>query len=289
LHAAARGSIVAPIAILLASMVCFQCGAALAKTLFPLVGASGATALRTGLGSIILFAVWPPWRVRCTGKEARVIILYGMAMGWMNLCFYSSLKTIPLGIAVALEFTGPLAVAVAASRRPVDFLWIAMAVAGLLALLPLHVDAQRLNPAGIALALAAGALWAMYIVFGRKAGAAHGGRITALGMLVGALMIVPIGFMENGAQLLSPAVLPAGIGVAVVSGALPYSFEMIAMPRIPTRVLGVLLSLDPALGAVSGLLFLGEHLSWLQWAAMMCIMAASAGSATGHAAQSLPD
>jgi inner membrane transporter RhtA len=270
-------------------MVCFQAGAALAKTLFPLVGASGATALRTGIGSLILLAVWRPWRVRCTWKEARVIVLYGMAMGWMNLCFYSSLKTIPLGVAVALEFTGPLAVALAASRRPVDFLWIAMAVAGLLALLPLHVESQALNPSGIGLALGAGALWAMYIVFGRKAGAAHGGQITALGMLVGALMIVPIGLAENGAQLFSPAVLPAGIGVAVVSGALPYSLEMIAMPRIPTRTLGVLLSLDPALGAVSGLLFLDERLSGLQWAAILCIMAASAGSATGHAMQPLPD
>lgn len=273
--------------ILVVSMVCFQAGAALAKTLFPVVGASGATALRTGLGAVMLFAVWRPWRVRCTWREARTIVLYGVSIGWMNLCFYSSLKTIPLGIAVALEFTGPLAVAVAASRRPLDFLWIAMAVAGLLALLPLHVEAQRLDLVGIALALGAGALWAMYIVFGRRAGAAHGGQITALGLVVAALMIVPIGLAENGAHLFSAAVLPAGIGVALVSSALPYSLEMIAMPRIPTRTLGVLLSLDPALGAVSGLLFLGESLSWLQWAAIVCIMAASAGSAASHATQPL--
>ncbi len=270
-------------------MVCFQSGAALAKNLFPLVGASGATALRTGLAAVMLFAVWRPWRVRCTWREARTIVLYGTSIGWMNLCFYSSLKTIPLGIAVALEFTGPLAVAVAASRRPVDFLWIAMAVAGLLALLPLHIDAQRLDPTGIALALGAGALWAMYIVFGRKAGVAHGGQITALGLLVASFMIVPVGLLENGSQLFSAAVLPTGIGVAVISSALPYSLEMIAMPRIPTRTLGVLLSLDPALGAVSGLIFLGESLTWLQWAAIGCIMVASAGSATSHAAQPLPN
>jgi inner membrane transporter RhtA len=270
-------------------MVCFQSGAALAKQLFPLVGASGATALRTGLAALMLVAVWRPWRVRCTWREARTILLYGMSMGWMNLCFYSSLKTIPLGIAVALEFTGPLAVAVAASRRPLDYAWIAMAAAGLLALLPLHIDAQRLDPVGIALALGAGALWAAYIIFGRKAGAAHGGQITALGMLIGALMIVPIGLAQNGAELFSPAVLPIGIGVAVVSSALPYSLEMIAMPRIPTRMLGVLLSLDPALGAVSGLLFLGESLTWLQWTAIACIMVASAGSATSHAVQPLPN
>jgi inner membrane transporter RhtA len=270
-------------------MVCFQAGAALAKQLFPLVGASGATALRTGLGAVMLFAVWRPWRVRCTWREARTIILYGMSIGWMNLCFYSALKTIPLGIAVAIEFTGPLAVAVAASRRPLDYAWIAMAVVGLLALLPLHIGAQRLDPVGLALALGAGALWALYIVFGRKAGLAHGGQITALGLAVGALMIVPIGLAENGAALFSAAVLPIGLGVAVISSALPYSLEMIAMPRIPTRTLGVLLSLDPALGAVSGLVFLGESLTWLQWAAIACIMVASAGSATSHAAQPLPN
>jgi inner membrane transporter RhtA len=280
---------VGPVAILVVSMVCFQAGAALAKNLFPLVGASGATALRTGLGAVMLAAVWRPWRVRCTWSQARVIVLYGTSIGWMNLCFYSSLKTIPLGIAVALEFTGPLAVAVAASRRPVDFLWIAMAVAGLLALLPLHIDSQRLDPTGIALALGAGVLWATYIVFGRKAGAAHGGQITALGLLVAAIMIVPVGLAENGAHLFSLEVLPIGIGVGVISSALPYSLEMIAMPRIPTRTLGVLLSLDPALGAVSGLIFLGESLTWLQWAAIACIMAASAGSATSHATQPLPN
>jgi inner membrane transporter RhtA len=288
-NAANRHSFAGPLLILLASMLCFQAGAALAKNLFPLVGATGATALRTGLAAVMLFAVWRPWRVRCTWTEARTIILYGLSMGWMNLCFYASLKTIPLGIAVALEFTGPLAVAVAASRRPLDYLWIAMAIVGLLALLPLHIGAQRLDPFGIALALGAVACWALYIVFGRKAGAAHGGQITALGMLVSALMIVPIGLAVNGKALLSPAVLPIGIGVALISSALPYSLEMIAMPRIPTRTLGVVLSLDPALGAVSGLIFLGESLSWLQWAAIACIMAASAGSATSHAVQPLPN
>jgi inner membrane transporter RhtA len=281
--------VAAAVAILMAAMVCFQAGAALAKGLFPVVGASGATALRTGFAALMLIAVWRPWRLRCTWREARTIVIYGLSMGWMNLCFYLALKTIPLGIAVALEFTGPLAVAVAASRRPVDFLWIAMAVAGLLALLPLHAGSQPLASSGIALALGAGACWAMYIVFGRRAGVAHGGQITALGMLVSALFIVPIGLAQNGAHLFSAAVLPTGIGVAVVSSALPYSLEMIAMPRIPTRTLGVLMSLDPALGALSGLLFLGESLTWLQWMAIVCIMTASAGSAASHAAQPLPN
>jgi inner membrane transporter RhtA len=270
-------------------MVCFQAGAALAKGLFPLVGASGATALRSGFAALMLIAVWRPWRLRCTWREARTIVIYGMSLGWMNLCFYSSLKSIPLGIAVALEFTGPLAVAVAASRRAVDYLWIALALAGLLALLPLGKGSLPLAPRGIMLALCAGALWATYLVYGRRAGVLHGGQTTALGMLVGALMVVPIGLAENGPRLFAPALLPLGIGVALVSSALPYSLEMIAMPRISTRTLGVLMSLDPALGAVSGLIFLGESLTWLQWAAILCIVVASAGSAGTQASPPSPD
>jgi inner membrane transporter RhtA len=275
--------VAAAVGILIAAMVCFQSGAALAKGLFPIVGASGATALRTGFAALMLTAVWRPWRLRCTWREARTIIIYGVSLGWMNLCFYSSLKSIPLGVAVALEFTGPLAVAVAASRRAVDFLWIALAILGLLALLPLGRGSQPLAFSGIVLALVAGALWATYIVYGRRAGTLHGGPATALGMWVGAVMIVPIGLAENGLQLFAPAILPAGIGMALISSALPYSLEMIAMPRISTRTLGVLMSLDPALGALSGLVFLGESLSWLQWAAIVCIMVASAGSASSQA------
>jgi inner membrane transporter RhtA len=138
----------------------------------------------------------------------------------------------------------------------------------------------------------AGVFWALYIYYGRKAGAAHGGQTTALGMLVGAIVIVPIGAVHAGAHLLSPAILPAALGVAVLSSALPYSLEMLAMPRLPTRTVGVLMSLDPALGALSGLCFLGERLTWLQWAAIASIMAASMGSAAtsrNDMPQLLPD
>ena len=272
-------SIAVPIAALTVAMACFQLGAVLAKGLFPVVGAAGAAAMRLAIASAMLFAVWRPWRMRLTWREARTIIVYGVAMGWMNLFFYLSLRSIPLGIAMALEFTGPLGVALLASRRPSDFLWVLMAVLGVLVLLPLGFGSKALPPAGIACALAAGACWALYIIFGRKAGAAHGGQTTALGTLVGAVFIVPIGLAHSGAQLFSPAVLPAAIGVALLSSALPYSLEMFAMPRVPARTFGVLMSLDPALGALSGLIFLGESLSLIQWAAIVSIMAASAGSA----------
>jgi inner membrane transporter RhtA len=272
-------TVAAPIAVLIAAMFCFQLGAVIAKGLFPAVGAAGTTALRMGLASLILLAVWRPWRMRLRPPELRVIVYYGLALGCMNFFFYLSLSTIPLGIAVALEFAGPLALAMAASRRAIDFLWILMAGLGLLALLPLGFGSQTLDPTGVACALAAGVFWALYIYYGRKAGAAHGGQTTALGMVVGAIVIVPIGAMQAGAQLLSPAILPAALGVALLSSALPYSLEMLAMPRLPTRTVGVLMSLDPALGALSGLCFLGERLSWIQWAAIFSIMAASMGSA----------
>jgi inner membrane transporter RhtA len=285
-------TVLVPIAVLIAAMLCFQLGAVLAKGLFPAVGAAGTTALRMGLSSLILLAVWRPWRMRLKLNEMRVIVMYGLSMGCMNFFFYLSLRSIPLGIAVALEFAGPLALAMAASRRAIDFVWILMAALGLLTLLPLGFGAQPLDTSGVVYGLLAGLFWALYIHFGRKAGAAHGGQTTALGMVIGALVIVPIGAAEAGAHLLSAAILPAALGVALLSSAVPYSLEMLAMPRLPTRTVGVLMSLDPALGALSGLCFLGERLSWIQWAAIASIMVASAGSAATSqdvAPQLLPD
>ena len=270
------------------AMVCFQIGAALAKGLFPLVGAAGGTALRLGLAAIVLAVVFRPWRLRLTKPQWQVIVLYGLAMGCMNFFFYQSLRSIPLGLTVALEFTGPLAVALAASRRPLDFVWILMAAIGLWALLPLRSSTAQLPLSGVLFGLAAGACWALYIVFGRKAGSAHGGQTTALGTLVAAVVLVPIGIAQNGMTLLTPSLLPTAFAVAMLSSAIPYSLEMYAMPRLPARTLGVLLSLDPALGALSGLVLLGETLSWTQWAAIAGIMAATAGSAVTGARADTP-
>ncbi len=268
-----------PIAALTVAMVCFQLGATLAKGLFPIVGAVGTAALRLGVASVILLIVWRPWHIRLTAAQLRTVIIYGVAMGWMNLFFYLAISYIPLGVTMALEFTGPLGVALFASRRAIDFVWVLLAAAGLIALLPLGLGGQPPAALGVAYALGAGACWALYILFGRRAGAAHGGQITALGTVIGALMIVPIGYAQSGAQLFSPAILPAAVGVAVLSSALPYSLEMFAMPRIATRTFGILMSVNPALGAVAGLIFLGEMLTLVQWTAIASIVAASAGSA----------
>jgi inner membrane transporter RhtA len=267
-----------PLAALLVAMVSVQTGAALVKGLFPRVGVAGATTLRLALASVMLLAVWRPWRRLPKARETRSLLIYGVAMGIMNLCFYSALARIPLGIAVALEFSGPLAVAMAASHRAVDFAWVALAALGLIALLPLGLAHEPLSPAGIAFALAAGGCWALYIVFGQKAGSLHGGMTAALGTVIGALVIIPFGLAQAGAALLDPSLLPIACAVALLSSALPYSLEMFALTRLPTRTFGVLMSGEPALGALSGWCFLHEHLSLVQWAAVASIMLATAGS-----------
>ncbi len=271
--------IVASLLVLAVAMVSVQVGAAIAKTLLPALGASGTAALRLFLAAAMLLCAWRPWRTRPSRAAARSIAVYGLAMGCMNLLFYCALRTIPLGIAVALEFTGPLAVAMVASRRTLDILWIGLAAVGLLLLLPLHATRGALDRAGIGFALGAGACWAIYIVFGRRAGSLHGGQAAALGMLVGALFVVPIGIANAGAQLLRPALWPAALAVALLSSALPYSLEMFALTRLPVRTFGVLMSAEPAVAALSGLAILGERLNGTQWAAIVCIILASGGSA----------
>ena len=276
--ATALRAVLVPLAALLVAMVSVQIGAALVKGLFPRVGVAGATSLRLGLASLMLLAVWRPWRRLPKARETRSLLIYGVAMGIMNLCFYSALARIPLGIAVALEFSGPLVVAIAASHRAADFVWVALAALGLVALLPLGLRDEPLSPAGIAFALAAGACWALYIVFGQKAGSLHGGMTAALGTVIGAIVITPFGVAQAGAALLDPGILPAACAVALLSSALPYSLEMFALTRLPTRTFGVLMSGEPALGALSGWCFLHERLSLLQWSAVVSIMLASAGS-----------
>jgi len=267
-----------PVGSLLLGMLSFQCGAALAKQLFPLMGAQGATALRLGLGALILWLLRQPWR-RLTGRRDWASLWgYGLTLGIMNLCFYMALRTIPLGIAVALEFLGPLAIALFGSRRAWDLLWVGLVIAGLALLLPYREHTQALDPVGVLYALAAAVGWATYILLGRRAGAAFGNDAVALGSAIGALVVVPVGVMHAGSALFSLATLPLAIGVAVLSSALPYSLEMHALTRLPVRTVGILVSIEPAMGAVLGLMFLDEHLNAFQWLAIGAIIAASIGA-----------
>jgi inner membrane transporter RhtA len=267
-----------PVALLLFAMLSIQSGASLAKSLFPAVGATGATALRLALATLVLAAVFRPWRMRVERHQWPSLLLYGVSLGLMNLMFYKALETVPLGIAIALEFTGPLAVALFGSRHLRDVAWVVLAVVGLILLVP-ESGAQSLDPLGAAYALGAGVCWALYIVFGQKAGNEHGPQTVALGTFIAAVVAVPFGVVHAGTDLLSPALLPIALGVALLSTALPYSLEMIALTKMPTRTFGMLMSLEPAIGALCGLLFLHERLSLLQWLAIAAIILASAGAA----------
>ncbi len=268
-----------PVLALVGGSLSLTLGASFAKGLFPVVGAAGTTSFRTAFAAILLLALWRPWRLPLSRRDAGAIAAYGAVLGLMNLLFYMALRTIPLGVAIAIEFVGPLAVAVAASRRRADYLWIGFAVVGLLLLLPLDATGPRLDPVGVAYALGAAVCWALYIVFGQRAGSVHGGQATSLGMTVAALVVFPFGLAQAGTALFDPSLLLAGLGVAVLSSALPYSLEMFALTRLPKQAYGVLLSMEPAVGAVVALVLLGEALSPLQWGAIACIMTASIGTA----------
>lgn len=259
-------------------MSSIQSGASLAKSLFPLVGAPGVTALRLALGTLILVVIFKPWRLRFTREQRLPLLLYGLSLGAMNYLFYLSIQRIPLGIAVALEFTGPLAVALFGSRRPIDFVWVALAVAGLWFLLPLGQNAAHLDLTGAALAMGAGACWAVYIISGQRAGEEHGPATVAMGSLIAAAVFVPVGVLQAGDALWHGSLLPLGLGIAVLSTALPYSLEMVALTRLPTRTFGTLMSMEPALAALSGMIFLGETLTLSQTLALGAIITASVGS-----------
>lgn len=262
---------------LIGSMASLCIGTSFAKSLFAALGAQGTTALRVGFSALILLCVWRPWRFALTAANARAIALYGAALGATNLLFYMSLRTIPLGLAIAIEFTGPLAVAILSSRRAIDFLWIGCAVSGLLLLLPMGEAATHLDPVGIGFALAAGVGWALYIVFGQMAGNAHGGQATSLGLTMAALVTFPFGFAHAGTSMFTPALLLSGLAVGLMSSAIPYSLEMVALKRLPRRTFGILLSLEPAMGALAGLVFLHEQLTTIQWVAVGAIIVASIG------------
>lgn len=267
-----------PVAVILIAMLSIQSGASLAKSLFPLVGAPGVTALRIVLGTAILVVIFKPWRLRFKKEQRLPLLFYGLSLGAMNYLFYLSIQTIPLGIAVALEFTGPLAVALFSSRRPVDFIWVVLAVLGLWFLLPLGQSVSEIDLTGAALALGAGACWAVYILTGQRAGEEHGPATVALGSLIAAIVFVPIGMAQATESIWQWSVMPIGLAVAILSTALPYSLEMIALTRLPTRIFGTLMSMEPALAAISGMVFLGETLTLTQTLALCSIIAASMGS-----------
>ncbi|RRV05785.1 threonine/homoserine exporter RhtA [Pseudomonas sp. v388] len=283
-------SFIFPLCLLMIAMASIQTGASLAKSLFPLVGAQGTTTLRLVFASLIMLVILRPWRARLTARSLRTVVIYGIALGGMNFLFYMSLRTVPLGIAVALEFTGPLAVALAASRKAIDFVWVILAAIGLFLLIPAGASSASLDPVGVGYALGAGVCWAAYILFGQKAGADNGVQTAALGVMIAAIVVAPIGIVHAGPALFDLALVPVALGVAILSTALPYSLEMVALTRMPARTFGTLASLEPVFAALSGMVFLHEVLTLVQWLAIGAIIVASIGATLSSAgkAQLMP-
>lgn len=267
-----------PYAALIGAIVTLCVGTSLAKGLFPAVGAQGTSAYRVGFAALILMLVWRPWRHPISRADLGKVAMYGAVMGLLNLSFYMAIRTVPLGVAVAIEFVGPLAVSVASSRKLIHFVWIGLAVLGLGLLLPIDPGAKPLDPVGVGFACVAAVMWALYIILGKRTGHLHAGRSVALGMVTAALIVVPIGVASAGAALFQPKLIALGLVAAVMSSAIPYSLEMIALRAIPKRSFGVMLSLEPAAGALAGLIILGEHLALTQWLAIAAIVGASAGT-----------
>jgi inner membrane transporter RhtA len=270
-------SALAPVFFLIAAIISIQVGAALSKDLFSRVGAEGATALRFGISALILGAFFKPWTLKIERSNWLMVLIYGMSMCGACLFFYMSFQTIPLGIASTIEFSGPITVAVFSSRRPFDFVWIGLAIIGLYLLMPIHAAGAGLDPWGVTYAILAAICWGIYILSGKKAGAAHGMRSTALGVMIAAVIALPVGAFHAGSGLLDPSILPLGITIAILTSAVPFTLEMMAMQRISAGAFGTLLSLEPAIASLVGFVFLHEALTLVQCLAICLIVAASIG------------
>jgi inner membrane transporter RhtA len=294
LHVPTRSDILrasVPYLALLGAMLSMIIGTSYAKHLFAQVGPEGTAFYRAGFSALALMALWRPWHRAWSRRELVDMALYGGSLGAMNLLFYEALATIPLGVAIAIEFIGPLGVSLFHSRRIAHFAWIALAIVGLALLLPIAGPVHALDPRGVVLAMLAGLFWAFYIVFGQRGAHVHPGQAVAVGMATAALIIAPVGIASAGLRLLTPRLMAQGLVVAIVSSALPFSLERVALRGIPRRTFGVLVSAEPAVGALAGMLLLGEALSLRQAFAIACVIVAGAGSVlwSGGDGHALPD
>jgi inner membrane transporter RhtA len=273
-----RADRIPPTVLVVAAVGSVQFGAALAKTLFDDVGPGGTVFLRVLFAAVVLVAIWRPAVGGRAGADWRLITAFGLCLGAMNLAFYESLERIPLGIAVTFEFVGPLGVAIAGSRRPLDLAWVVLAAAGIVLLS--DFGSADLDGLGVALALVAGGFWAAYILLSARVGRTFpGGSGLALAMVAAAAMLVPVGVADAGDELLVPGVLAVGAAVAILSSAIPYTLEMEALRRMPVGVFGVMMSTEPAVAALAGFIVLNEGLATRELVAILLVVVASAGAA----------
>ena len=267
------------LSLLFVSITSTQIGSSFAKMLFAHAGTEATVALRLIFATLILFAGLRPWRHIPEGRAWKHIALYGVSIAVMNACFYQAISRIPIGIAVAIEFSGPLLVATFSSRRLADFAGVAFAVAGLMLLMPWNGVDGALDPWGIMYAALAAIFWGTYIIVGRKAGEGAGSSAAAWGSLIGAMVAVPWSLCMTGGLLFpldkAADVLPLAFLVGLMASALPYALEMVALRIVPPQAFGVLMSLEPAVAALLGFLILGEVLSFSQWSAIVLVILAS--------------
>jgi inner membrane transporter RhtA len=265
--------------LLFIAMISIQLGAGFAKSLFPIVGSAGTSTLRLFFATMILWIIWRPWTFRFEKSSIKNLALYGTSLGLMNLTFYFALQRIPLGLAVTLEFVGPLTLSVLSSRKKTDFIWVLLAAVGIYLVMPESASGNSTDILGIIYALIAGAFWAFYIYFGQRAGNnVHGGMVATAGMTVAALVVTPFGLLIDGSRLFNVSILPLALLVAALSSALPYSLEMISLKRMPAKTFSILMSLEPAVASLVGIILLKEQLQLIQWLAIALIITASIGS-----------
>jgi len=265
------------LAIILA-MVSITIGASLAKSMFTSINPAGVTFLRLTVSAVILFFVLRVWEVKFSRKNIVSVCLYGCTIAGMNLFFYSSIKTIPIGVALAVELIGPLLVSIIFSQKRSDFLWAVLAGGGIYLLIPSSASASELDPIGLAYAAGAGFFWGAYIIVGKKAGIQHGTKAPALGLVIASLMLVPIGVETLTLNHFNIDLVLLAVLVALLSSLVPLVLEMKALRHLPTKTYGVLTSGEPVLGAIAGFLILGEQLGLIQLFGIAIIVFASIGS-----------
>jgi inner membrane transporter RhtA len=271
----------------IAGVTSTQVGGAIAKTLFDDLGPTGTVLLRTVFAALVLTLLWRPRLAGRSRSDLALAAAFGLALAAMNLTFYEAIDRIPLGIAVTIEFVGPLAVAICGSRSALDLMWVVLAAAGILLLAR---GGDSVNAAGVGFALLAGACWAAYILLSARVGRVFpGGSGLALAMALGSVVLLPVGIAGAGSALIQPGLLAAGAGVAMLSSAIPYSLELAALRRLPTHVFGILLSLEPAMAALAGFVILGEGLRARDAVAIALVAAASAGASVSGGGTPAPE
>ncbi|CAA9203467.1 EamA family transporter [Flavobacterium bizetiae] len=266
-----------PIYAVLLAIVSVQCGAAIAKSLFPAIGAAGTASIRIGFSAVILLLAYRPNLRTITPRQWKMVIPYGLCLGAMNLVFYLAIERISIGLAVTLEFVGPLLVAIIGSKRLIDYCWVILAAIGIALIAPWTNEGVDLL--GVLFALLAGALWATYIVLGGKVSQImNDGQAVSTGMLFAAILILPFGFYENGLANLTPKLFGMGVALALLSSAIPFTLEMKALGQLPPRTFSILMSLEPAAASICAFIFLQEKLNLYEILAVFCVVIASAGS-----------